>query len=445
MGKSARQTALSVLVACRQNGAWSDGTLKAALRRDALEPRDAALATRICYGVLQNRALLDFYIGAHCSQRTDRLEPIILEILRIGAYQIVFMDKIPPSAAVNEAVEMTKRHKRSKASGLVNAVLRSLARNKDALPQPDRTDMAAYLSLLYSHPRWLVDRLLPILGAQETEAFLRANNDAVPTTVQINTLKTTPDALTAELSAEGVGACVHPLVEGCFTLTGAGNIESLAAFSDGRIMVQDAAAKLAVLAAAPRVGSRVLDVCAAPGGKSFAAAIAMENSGEIISCDIHAHKLRLIESGAARLGISCIKTELADGRTPRTEWIGAFDTVICDVPCSGLGIIRKKPDIRYKDEAELSKLPAVQRAILENACTYVREGGVLLYATCTILPEENECITDDFLRAHPEFSAETYDLPSLGTVTGGITLWPQRHGTDGFYICKLRKKAKEEV
>ena len=171
MGKSARQTALSVLVACRQNGAWSDGTLKAALRRDALQPRDAALATRICYGVLQNRALLDFYIGAHCTQRVEKLEPIILEILRIGAYQIVFMDKIPPSAAVNEAVEMTKRHKRSKASGLVNAVLRSIARERDALPVPDRGDTAAYLSLMYSHPKWLVDRLLPILGAEETEAF----------------------------------------------------------------------------------------------------------------------------------------------------------------------------------------------------------------------------------------------------------------------------------
>ncbi|MBQ3497139.1 MAG: 16S rRNA (cytosine(967)-C(5))-methyltransferase RsmB [Oscillospiraceae bacterium] len=445
MGKSARQTALSVLIACRQNGAWSDGTLKAALRRDALDPRDAALATRICYGVLQNRALLDFYIGAYCSQRVEKLEPIVLEILRIGAYQIVFMDKIPPSAAVNEAVEMAKHHKRSKASGLVNAVLRSLARGRSALPQPDKRDAAAYLSLLYSHPKWLVERLLKTIGAEETEAFLRANNGAVPTTVQVNTLKAAPDTLAAELAESGIEVQPHPMVEGCFTLTGTGNMESLAAFAQGRIMVQDAAAKLAVLAAAPRAGSRVLDVCAAPGGKSFAAAIAMENSGEIISCDIHTHKLRLIESGAARLGISCIKTQLADGRTPRAEWLGAFDTVICDVPCSGLGIIRKKPDIRYKNEAELAKIPAVQRAILENACTYVREGGVLLYATCTVLPEENECVTDGFLRAHPEFSAEAYDLPALGSVTGGVTLWPQRHGTDGFYICKLRKKAREHV
>ena len=181
-------------------------------------------------------------------------------------------------------------------------------------------------------------------------------------------------------------------------------------------------------------------MCAAPGGKSFAAAADMENRGEIIACDIHSHKLELIEKGAQRLGIGCMSTQLADGRENRPEWNGAFDVVLCDVPCSGLGVIRKKPEIRYKDPEALRGLPSVQRAILENACRYVRSGGTLLYSTCTILPEENEGVTEAFLAAHPEFIPEPFTLhPGWEAPEGNLTLWPQRHDTDGFYLCKMRK------
>jgi len=203
--------------------------------------------------------------------------------------------------------------------------------------------------------------------------------------------------------------------------------------------VQDAAARCATLAAEIKPGMRVLDVCAAPGGKSFSAAFAMQNSGQIVACDLHENKLKRIREGAERLGVTCIETAAADGRVFRPAWEGAFDAVLCDVPCSGLGIIRKKPDIRYKDPSALAALPPIQRAILANAARYVRPGGVLLYSTCTILPEENEGVTDAFLTEQDRFTYEPFTLP-IGPTDGRVTLWPQRHGTDGFYLAKLRRK-----
>lgn len=428
---NAREVALEVLTACRKADAWVDGALKNTLARAELSARDAALASRITYAVVQNKMLLDYYLDGFCKKDT---EPVIRDILRIGACQILLMDKIPHSAAVNEAVAMAKRHHRAKAAGMVNAVLRNLSRGKESLVPP------AEANLRHSHPKWLAQRYEQLLGAEEAERCMAVSNTPVPTTIQCNPLRTTEDALQAELTALGITMTAHPWLDGCYTLSGSGNIEQLDAFRDGRFLVQDAAAKLAALAAGCEKGMRVIDLCAAPGGKSFAAAMAMENEGEILSCDIHPHKMKLIAQGAERLGITCIQTLLADGRQNREELRESADVVICDVPCSGLGIIRKKPDIRYKDPAPLAGLPKVQAAILENGCTYVKKGGVLLYSTCTILPEENEQVTRAFLKAHPEFTMESFTLPGeIGKTEGDITLWPQRHGTDGFYICKLRK------
>ena len=437
---NARECALSVLVACRRNGAWTDAALKAQLGKCALSAPDAALCSRIVYGVMQNELLLNWYVSAYCSQKLEKLQPPLADILRIGAYQILFLDKVPDHAAVSESVELCRTNGRSAASGLVNAVLRKIAQNKANLP-PLPEERTARLSIAYSHPQWLVKKLISLVGAEEAEAFLRIDNEAAPISVQLNPLKTSEAALTEELRGEGVGVTPHAWVPGCLGLSGTGDLTTLSAFYNGRFTVQDAAARLAVWAAGLQPGMRVLDCCAAPGGKSFALAIDMGDMGDILSCDVHPHKLKLIENGAARLGLRSIRTALADGRERHEAWIGQADLVVADVPCSGLGIIRKKPDIRYKNPKELAKLPREQRAILENAASYVRPGGTLIYSTCTVLPEENQEVVTWFLKEHPEFHLSPFVLPApIGGCDGHLTLWPQRWGTDGFYICRLEKQ-----
>lgn len=440
--KTARDTALEVLLSVSAANAWSDGSLKRTIAKNGLDSRDAALCSRIAYGVIQNRAYLDYYIDLWCAQPARKLEPLILNILRIGAYQILFMDKVPHRAAVNEAVEMTKRHGRPKASGMVNAVLRKFVTNWLDLPPLPSGSVAETLSVRYSHPLWLVKRLVEILGEEEAEQYLASNNAIVPTTVQTNTMKTEPKKLENALQAAGAEVTPHPWLEGCFEVSGTGDLERMELFRDGMFTVQDAAARLVSTVAQCGEEDNVLDVCSAPGGKSFAIAIDRKDHGKIISCDIHPHKLKLIEKGAERLGLTSITTALADGREEHTAWLGKADVVVADVPCSGLGIIRKKPDIRYKKAEELANLPSIQRDILNNASRYVRDGGTLVYSTCTVLPEENEDVVAWFLKNHPEFTLSPFELPHpLGKCDGMLTLWPHRHGTDGFFICRMVKAA----
>ncbi len=440
----ARDVAMLTLNACqRQEGGWSDGVLKKQLSAAGLDSRDSALATQLCFGVLQNQILLDFYLSKFSNIPLKRMEGKVVQILRLGAYQMLFLDKIPPSAAVNRAVEQTRAHcKNPRAAGMVNGILRSLSRSSGALPTIPQRDPVSYLSTLYSHPEWLVKEFLLTLGTEETARLLAADNSQPVMAVMVNTAKTTQEELAALLEGAGVSVQPHPWLEDCLLLSKTGDLERLDAFQRGLFHVQDPASRMAVLAADPRPGTRVLDCCAAPGGKSFAAAIRMENRGEVISCDLHPHKKRLIQAGADRLGLNIISPMTADGREFRPEWGEAFDRVLVDAPCSGLGVIRKKPDIRYKDPAPLAGLPAVQSAILDNGARYVRPGGVLLYSTCTLLRRENEEVVQGFLSAHPDFRAEAFTLPGpVGTVRAGmVTLWPHRHGTDGFFICRLRKE-----
>ena len=441
MNQSARATALRVLVSCRNNGAWADAALKAQISRDGLSGPDAALCSRIVYGVMQNRMLLDFYIGAYCTQKPDHLQPPLLEILRIGAYQIIYLDKIPDSAAVNTSVELAKLAKRGQASGLVNAVLRKLSQNKKALPPVPERDDVQRLSIQYSHPKWFVKRLVSLLGREEAERFLACDNQIAPITVQVNPLKTTLEALTEELQQAGISVQPHSWVPDCLELSGTGDLAALPSFREGKFLVQDPAARLVSLIAGIRPGQKVLDVCAAPGGKSLSAAFAMAGNGSIVACDLHENKLKRIQESADRLGVNIITTQAADGRVFRPEWEASFDTVLVDAPCSGLGIIRKKPDTRYKKADDLFTLPVVQAAILDNAARYVRPGGTLVYSTCTILPEENEQVTEAFLAEHADFGLEPFELPlPVGKSDGSLTLCPQRHDTDGFYICRMTRR-----
>jgi len=441
---SAREVALLTLSACERQGAWSDGYLKKALQQAGLDRRDAALATRLCFGVLQNRLLLDFYIDHFSTMKSEKMDISVRNALRLGVYQMAFLTRVPHSAAVNESVELTRKHcKNPRAVGMVNGILRSVSRSIDKLPVIDLDDPIAYLSLRYSHPAWLVREFDRLLGHEETEALLQANNSEVPTVAQVNTCKTTTAAVLALLEADGVTAVIHPWLPDCLILSGTGDLEAMPAFRDGLIYVQDAAARLAVTAAGLCKGMRMLDACAAPGGKTFAAAMDMDGEGEILSCDVHPHKKKLIEAGAWRLGLTCVKAAIMDGKKHHETLVETFDVVLADVPCSGLGVIRKKPEIRYKDPAPLAALPEVQGAILDNVSAYVKPGGVLLYATCTLLKCENEDVVAAFLATHPDFALTPFSLPDpVGTAeTGMLTLWPHIHGTDGFFMAKLRRHA----
>ena len=434
---SARDTALRVLIVCRRSGAWSDAALKQQLSRDCLDRRDAALATRLCAAVLQNRLLLDAWISRYLTGKRSALQPIVLDILRLAVCQLRFFDKLPPSAVVNEAVEQSKRLANPKAAGLVNGILRAMLRD------PSRLSLPEALSLRYSHPAPLVELLRQNLGEERLEPLLQAHNDAPPACLQTNLLRTDTPSLSAALKAEGFQTEAHPWLPDCLLLTG-GGIEQSESFQKGWFYVQDAAARLAVEALGPEPGQRVLDCCAAPGGKSFAAAIVMHNRGSLTACDIHPHKIELIQRGGQRLGVEILTAQIRDASVPEPDWQGQFDRVIADVPCSGLGVIRKKPDIRYKDLAPLEGLPAVQRRILEAQATHLRPGGVLVYSTCTVLRRENEAVVEAFLAAHPEFSAEGFRLPGLGPVPSGMRLLlPCTEGTDGFFIAKLRKAAAQ--
>ena len=434
----ARETALNVLIACRKEAGWSNGVLKDYLSRDRLDRRDAALATRLCYGVVQNRNLLDFYLAQLLTGRIKDLHPAVRDILHIGLYQIYLMDKIPESAAVNESVDLAKRYckKVRSAPGLVNGVLRSAVRTKGTLKEPKSWEDK------YSHPGDLINELKSYVGKERMEKMLRANNDIPPMVVQVNTLRTTAAALILRLEGAGVSAEPHSWMKDALVLSGTGSIEHLEAFKEGLFYVQDPASRLSVLCAElPEEDIRILDCCAAPGGKSFAAAIATAGKAKIVSCDVYAHKAELIAKGAERLGLP-ITVVRQDAAAFCPEWDAAFDAVIVDAPCSGYGIIRKKPDIRYKDITKMKELPQLQRSILEVQCRYVKPGGLLMYSTCTLVHGENEGMVASFLNDHPEYSLEPLPLPAPfpKNDSGMLALIPGEYDTDGFFISRLRRK-----
>lgn len=430
----AREAAVFALERTRRDGAWSSALSDAMKTKYDLDSRSLSLAVSISLGVLQSTALLDYYIDLN-SKSASKIEPKVRDIMRSGAYQLIFMDKIPASAAVNESVALCKKLGYSRASGFCNAVLRKIASSADKLPEPPGKGTAQYLSVKYSHPQQLAQYIVDRRGYDAAEAFLAADNTIPDTCLQVNTLKITPDELMARLLAESIPCSMHPWLPNCIVT--AGSVSSMPGFGEGLFYVQDPAAKCAVLAAALEPGMYVLDSCAAPGGKSFAAAIAMRNEGSIDSCDLHDKKIRLISEGAQRLGLSCINAFLHDAREP---FYRQYDAIIADVPCSGYGVIRKKPEIRYKPLEDSASMPAIQDAILENLSQYVKPGGVIVYSTCTVLERENEDVVKAFLRAHAEFSAEGFTLPNGETAADGyITFWPDIHGTDGFFVSKLRR------
>lgn len=411
------------------------------MEKDALSPADRALCSALCYGVVQNYALLDYYISCFSTVPPKKLEPKVLDILRLSAYQLVFMNKIPPRAAVSEGVKLCRSLGYARAAGLVNAVLRRISENLGSLPEIKAASHAELLSIKYSCPLPLTEYFISLLGTDEAERLMKSQNEPAPLSIQANTTRVTTEALLKSLISSGVTAEMHPYLPGCILARDTGDLSLLPEFRRGEFYVQDAAARMAVMLASPKRGDRILDVCSAPGGKSFAAAVMTDGQCGIISCDISEKKLTRIQSGAERLGFSgVISTAAQDGRHFVPGWESAFDVVICDVPCSGLGVIRKKPDIRFKPLSEFDALAQIQLDILANASRYVKPGGVLLYSTCTVRTEENEDVVRLFLESNAGFRTEDLTLPgSIPVHDGQARFYPQRDGTDGFFAARMRR------
>lgn len=430
MPLTAREAALRALALFRKEKS-TEKALADAL--DAIkEPREAALAARLFFSVLQNKDYLDFIIGQYCSVPTKKLQPQVLDIMRLAGSQMLLFDRIPSFSAVNEAVKST-RASAPKAAGLVNAVCRRISENRTSPPAPSG-EKPECMAVKYSHPLWFVKRMSEILGEEDCEQYLQSNNTIPPVFLHANPLK----SMHLE-SMDLPELKKYPMLPDCFEVQSLRSPEIKRILEEGQAYVQDPAAAMAVLVADPKRGMCVVDVCAAPGGKSFACAFRMENEGAIRAFDISAKKIPLIHEGAGRLGISILNAQTWDARQYRQELDGTADIVLADVPCSGLGVIRKKPEIRYKTAEEIAGLPEIQYQILKTASRYVKHGGTLVYSTCTVLPEENEEVLGRFLRETESFKAEDFLLPLGASRNGMITLYPHRNGTDGFFIGKLRR------
>lgn len=446
---NARQVAVQTLFAVAENNAWSDGALRRSLSEAKLSARDAAFATRLVYGTIQNTLLCDWYVRQFSHLRLKKIQPRILICLRMALYELLLMDGVPSRATVYETVSLIRSccHANERTVSFVNAVLRSAAQaiESDTLPRLDCPDKESYYSLRYSHPEWLVRRLSSQYGRKLTEQILQSNNRIAPTSVRVNLLRATPEQMIDELTASGVSVRQHEKISTILECTG-GNIADLPAFQDGKITIQDAAGVVVAAAAAPSPGMFILDCCAAPGGKSLVVAEQIQSAGRVVACDIYPHKIQRIREGAARLGLSCIEAVIADATVFHQEWAEIADIVLCDVPCSGMGVIRKKPEIRYRKQEDIETLSALQMKILENCARYVRPGGALLYSTCTIFQEENADIVHAFLSAHSDFIAEQWEHPICGKQENGmVTLLPPLHHTDGFFIAKLRKQGTATI
>ena len=433
---NARLAALLALERCRRDGAWISAVLDRIVKKEEMDRREAAFASALALGVLQNRSYYDFLISQFCSAKPEKLEQTVLDILRLGVCQITSLDRIPLHAAVHESVALCDVSGVSRAKSLVNAVLRRIAENRQALPEVPGKGSAAFLSIRYSHPLWMAERLIDEKGYEFTEALFSADNSPVLLDLQINTLRISTRDYLLKLENEDVSYEIPPFPEHCVCVSG-GNVQTLPGYEEGLFYVQDRAARMSVDIAELKSGMKILDACASPGGKSFAAALNMDGKGEIISCDIREKKLLPIVQTANRLGLDLIRTECRDARCFKPEFENAFDAVIADVPCSGMGVLRKKPEIRDKKEEELRSLPAIQLEILNTLSRYVRPGGLLLYCTCTILREENEDVIREFLSEHSEYAPRDFGVFNSSSLNGCYSFYPNVDRTDGFFVSKL--------
>ncbi|MBI3260541.1 MAG: 16S rRNA (cytosine(967)-C(5))-methyltransferase RsmB [Ignavibacteriae bacterium] len=437
--EGARGAAVRILSRFERSDSYLDKLLEYELRTGELSSQDKALLTELVNGTVRWwLGKLDWVLTGFYHGEFDKCLTPVKNAMRIALYQIMFLSKIPHPVAINESVEIVKRLKGDRSAGIVNGVLRNVLRHLDDIRYPNTTeDNIWFYSVIYSHPRWLVKRWSDIFGDKETEQMLKANVQRPILTLRVNLLKTTPLAVSEWLVAQEIPFTASPLLPHCFQVSSLRDIAGSEIFRDGWVSVQDVSASLAAVLAAPKENQTVIDLCAAPGGKTFYLAELMHNTGKVIALDKYEAKLRFIKSGSERLGLSEVKTEVADARTYKHELV---DVVVADVPCSGHGTFSKKPDIKWKREAtDITKLVPLQREILTNAATLVKPGGAIMYSTCTVEPEENFQNIEWFLEKFPNFildDAENY-LPKEVCINGCMQTFPHRHGTDGAFAARL--------
>ncbi len=417
-----RKAAVNILTKIERDNAYSNLALKDFLKDAELSREDIGFVSALVYGVLDRRITLDYILSRFMKTPIKKTAPFTLNVLRTALYQIMYMDKIPESAAVNEAVKLIKKSKESRNSGFVNAVLRSALRENTELPSDNSVKS---LSIRHSAPEWLVESFLGDYGVENTVALLEESLKPAPTWLRVNNTKTDEQVLLAELEKVGVSAKSGDLKNSLLLEKGT-DIGGNPLFKEGFFHVEDLASQTALSVLSLKKDERVLDMCAAPGGKSFTMAEMLENTGEVVSADLYEQRVELIKNGANRLGLANIKPIVADA-TVYDSSLGKFDCVLCDVPCSGLGVIRRKPDIKYKPETDFGELQDIQYKILTNAVKYLKKGGRILYSTCTLRQDENENLVNRFLREYNTFHKAEEK-----------TLMPHINNTDGFYYALLK-------
>lgn len=443
----ARDVALGVLTSVEQEGAYSNLALDAALRRSGLDAREAGLATELVYGTIQRRSTLDAALAAHLAKGADKLQPWVRSLLRLSAYQLLYLDRVPAHAAVSEAVAIAKRRGHAGVSGLVNAVLRKVAAHPSLPEAPPDASPAARIALLHAHPEWLVQHWIDAFGEERASRIAAANNEPPKASARVNRLRADRAALIAALAEEGVDARPSDVSDSGVVAASGGSIAATEAFRRGWCTVQDESSMLVAELLAPQPGMRVLDCCAAPGGKTTQLAELMEDAGEIVACDVHPHKKELIERSAARLGLTSVRTVVADAARLHEAFPPAsFDRILLDAPCSGFGVIRRKPDIKWtKTEDDVAQIAETQRMILASVADLLKPGGALVYSTCTLEPAENEEQIAAFLNARPDYALDAEWPASIrrevvehcGAGPGMIRLAPDDYGSDGFFMARL--------
>ena len=437
-----RLLAVKALSDINRNGAYANITLQDYISKHNLADLDRRFFTELVYGVVRRRNYLDAIIVHFAKRPLKKLSSMVVEVLRLGIYQIIYMDKVPESAAVNESVKLAKKLTRG-LSGFVNAILRSIIREQDSIGVEDlASNDIEVISFIYNIPLWLIDLWMGEFGRDKTEDLCAWFNQQPKLTARINTiLIDIPQCLTL-LKEQGWDVSQDSNYKDIIYINShLGSLEKSDAVIKGYITFMDKASMLVARLVNPQPGERVLDCCAAPGGKSMYMAALMDNTGSLMSCDIHEHKIALMESNAQRLGISIVQTKVQDATELPSAWKSYFDRVLVDVPCSGLGILQKKLDMRWrKDESTLSELPPLQLAILERAAMTVKEKGYLVYSTCTLNYKENEDVVEAFLQKHKEFSIVPVgtDFP-LKSNNGMITTYPPTDDMDGFFMVKMQR------